>query len=180
MSQLAISIRDARIDDMSWITAIYRHAVLHTTGTFEIDPPEEADMAARFTRITASGYPFLVAIENEEILGYAYASFFRERPAFRFLVEDSIYVRPDRHGQGIAAALLETLLKACETRGFRQIVAVIGDSANLGSIKVHAKFGFEHAGTLRCVGWKAGRWLDTVMMQRAIGYGATMPAPRDR
>lgn len=173
-----ILIRDAVPGNLAAITMIYRHAVLHGTGTFEIDPPFEGEMEARHARLTESGYPYLVACASNEVLGYAYAGPFRERPAYRFLVEDSIYVRADCQGRGIGAALIGRLIAECVARGYRQMVAVIGDSENVGSIRLHEKAGFASAGLFRAAGWKAGRWLDAVLMQRALGAGASEP-PED-
>lgn len=171
-------LRPATSADLPEITKIYRHAVLHGTGTFEIDPPDEGEMAARHARLTASGYPYLVARAAGEVLGYAYAGPYRERPAYRFLVEDSIYVREDCQGKGIGVALIERLIDECVARGYRQMVAVIGDSENAGSIRLHEKAGFAPAGSFRAAGWKAERWLDVVLMQRALGAGASEP-PKD-
>ena len=133
-------------------------------------------MEARHARLTAAGYPYLVATSGEEVVGYAYGGPFRERSAFRFTVETSIYVRRDAHGRGVGRALLAALMTEAVAGGFRQMVAVIGDSANAGSIALHAKAGFEPGGVLRGFGWKHDRWLDCVLMQRAIGEGATRPA----
>jgi L-amino acid N-acyltransferase YncA len=170
-----MTIRDCVAGDLAAITAIYRYAVLSGTGTFEIDPPDETEMAARHARLTGQGYPFLVACAAGEVLGYAYAGPYRERAAYRFLVEDSIYVREDCQGRGAGSALIERLIEECVARGFRQMVAVIGDSENIGSIRLHAKAGFVASGTLTAAGWKAGRWLDVVLMQRALGSGASEP-----
>ena len=150
--------------------------MLHGTGTFEIDPPDRATMEARHSQFVAAGYPYLVAVSGGDVVGYAYGGPFRERKAFRFTVETSIYVRRDTHGRGVGGALLAALVAEATTRGFRQMVAVIGDSANAGSIALHAKAGFAPAGVLKGFGWKHGRWLDCVLMQRTIGDGATCPA----
>jgi phosphinothricin acetyltransferase len=143
------------------------------TATFEIDPPDTSEMTSRWRVVIDSGLPYLVAIGGEEIVAYAYAGPYRPRPAYRFTVEDSIYVRADCAGQGIGGELLTALIAASESA--RQMVAVIGDAANSASIRVHAAAGFEHAGVLRSVGWKFGRWLDVVLMQRALGPGDTRP-----
>jgi len=175
-----ILIRDAVPGDFAAITAIYRHAVLHGTGTFELDPPDEGEMAARHARLTALGYPYLVACAAGEVLGYAYAGAYRDRPAYRFLVEDSIYVREDCQGRGVGAALIERLIDESVARGYRQMVAVIGDGENAGSIRLHEQAGFAPLGTLRAAGWKSGRWLDVVLMQRPLGAGASEPPLDDR
>ena len=170
-----VLIRAAALDDIGEITAIYRQAVLEGTGTFEIEPPDAAEMAARHARIVAGGYPYLVAQIGEDVVGFAYAFAYRDRPAYRFTVEDSVYVRGDRQGRGFGRALIEALIGATTAAGFRQMVAVIGDSDNAGSIALHARAGFAHAGVLRASGWKAGRWLDVVLMQRQLGDGNSMP-----
>ena len=158
------------------MTAIYRHAVLHGAGTFELDPPPEAEIAARFARITKAGYAYLVACDGATIVGYAYIAAYRDRPAYRFTVEDSIYVHPDHQGRGVGRSLLAALVAAAEANGYRQMVAVVGDSGNLGSVRVHLAAGFTHMGLLRACGWKHGRWLDVVLMQLALGGGdATAP-----
>ncbi len=169
-------IRPAGPDDMAAVTAIYRQAVLEETGTFEIDPPDATEMTARYTGIVDGGFPFLVASERDDVLGYAYVAAYRARPAYRFTVEDSIYVAPNARGKNIGRALLDALLEESMRRGFRQMVAVIGDSSNHGSIQLHARAGFAHAGVLVASGWKHGRWLDVVLMQRALGAGAGAPA----
>jgi L-amino acid N-acyltransferase YncA len=168
-------IRDCVAGDLTAVTAIYRHAVLSGTGTFELDPPDEAEMAARHARLTGQNYPYLVACAGGDVLGYAYAGPYRDRPAYRFLTEDSIYVREGCQGGGIGAALIGRLIEECVAWGFRQMVAVIGDSGNTGSIRLHEKAGFAPSGVLIAAGWKGGRWLDVVLMQRALGPGATKP-----
>lgn len=165
-------IRSAELSDVPAITAIYKHAVLHGTATFEIDPPDVNDMTRRFEAITSDHGPYLVATLGGKVAGYAYAGTYRPRPAYRFTVEDSIYLAPESQKRGIGSALLNELIARAEKEGFRQMIAVIGDSANAGSIAVHAGAGFEMIGTHPNVGFKFGRWLDTVMMQRALGDGA--------
>ncbi|MDB5520544.1 MAG: GCN5-related N-acetyltransferase [Tardiphaga sp.] len=173
---LAPDIRPATPADLPAITAIYQDAVLHGTATFELIPPDRAEMTRRYDTLTGAGYPYLVAVTADTIAGYAYAGPYRPRPAYRFTVENSIYLAPIAHRRGIGFRLLQALLKECETRVYRQMIAVIGDSANAGSIAVHRKAGFDMIGTLPNVGLKFGRWLDTVMMQRAIGDGGeTIP-----
>ncbi len=164
-------VRAAEAGDIAAITAIYGHAVLHGTGTFEIDPPDASEMAARHARVVAGGYPHLVASDGARVLGFAYASAYRERPAYRFTVEDSIYVGADARGRGVGKALLSALIERTAFVGFRQMIAVIGDSSNTGSIALHRAAGFRFAGQLASSGWKAGRWLDVVLMQRALGTG---------
>ena len=171
-----IFVRSAGESDIPQLAAIYEHHVLHGLATFELDPPDAAEMARRHANVTARGLPYLVAEIDGRIAGYAYAGPYRARPAYRFTVEDSIYLRHDCAGRGIGSALLPALISACATAGCRQMVAVIGDSANLASIRLHAKFGFARAGLLPAVGWKFNRWVDSVLMQRALGPGDTAPA----
>ena len=171
-------LRPSEADDVQAIAAIYRHAVLHGRASFELVPPDEAEMAARRAALVAAGYPHIVALGGAELVGYAYAGPYRPRPAYASTVENSIYVRHDRHGQGVGRALLARLIDEAGRRGFRQMIAVIGDSANHGSIELHRKLGFTHAGTLRSVGWKHARWLDSVLMQRPIGPGDGAPPER--
>ncbi|MGA8817121.1 MAG: N-acetyltransferase family protein [Xanthobacteraceae bacterium] len=168
-------IRPAAPGDIAAITGIYAFAVTHGTATFEIDPPDDAEMARRHAALAAGGYPYLVAEHGGAIAGYAYAGTYRARPAYSWSVEDSIYIAPDFQRQGIGSALLMRLITESELRGYRQMIAVIGDSAQVPSIAVHAKAGFAHIGTLRAVGFKHGRWLDTVLMQRPLGSGQTAP-----
>ena len=166
-----VDIRDVRPDDAEQIGAIYAHHVLHGTASYELDPPSTAETLAKIVRITRRGWPFLVATENDEVVAYAYAEQLRDRPAYQFTCENSIYVRADRLGRGIGKALLAELCSRAEAIGFRQLIAVIG-GAEPASIALHQTAGFELAGRLRSVGWKKGRWLDTVYMQRALGSGA--------
>lgn len=161
--------------DVAAITAIYGEAVRHGCASFELDPPDEREMAARLDALVGSGFPYLVAEIAGQVAGYAYAGPYRSRPAYGATVENSIYVDPCRHGGGVGRALLTRLIVEAEARGFRQMVAVIGDSANLSSIRLHERLGFDHVGILRSVGWKHGRWLDTVLMQRALGPGNGLP-----
>ena len=167
----AINLRAATPDDLPTITAIYAEAVLHGSASFELTPPTEAEMGQRMEAIVAGGFPYLVATLDGAILGYAYAGPYRTRPAYRFTVEDSIYLDPSARGRGVGKRLLAALIAACEARGDRQMIAVIGDSANQGSIRLHRSAGFEPAGLLKSVGWKHGRWIDSVLMQRALGVG---------
>ena len=173
-----ITIRSARATDLAAITAIYADAVIHGTASYEIEPPSEAEMTARLTAITEAGFPYLVAESGDgAVAGYAYVSYFRTRPAYRWMVEDSIYVAPGSKGAGIGSSLLRPLIDQCEALGFRQMVAVIGDGeANVASIRLHEKLGFGHCGCIVGSGFKHGRWLDTVFMQLAMNGGAeTLP-----
>ena len=169
------SIRPGLPADIPAIAAIYAHAVLHGTASWELEPPGEAEMQRRFEAVLAGGYPYLVAEREGGILGYAYAGAYRPRPAYRSTVENSIYIAPGAQGLGIGSLLLDALMQACTERGFRQMIAVIGDSANRASISLHEEAGFDLVGTLRSVGWKHGRWLDTVLMQRPLGPGDGEP-----
>jgi L-amino acid N-acyltransferase YncA len=169
----ALEIRPTIEADLPAITEIYEHAVLHGTATFELIPPDLAEMTRRYRELIEGGYPYFVATLDGEVAGYAYAGAYRPRPAYRFTVENSIYLKPAIHRRGIGLRLLHRLIEECERRGYRQMIAVIGDSANAGSIGVHAACGFQMIGTHANVGLKFGRWLDTVMMQRALGAGAT-------
>lgn len=161
--------------DLDAITAIYGHAVQTGTASFELEPPARDEMARRRRSLLDAGYPYLVAEVGGRVAGYAYASAYRARPAYRGTVENSVYVDPAAHGRGVGRALLARLVDECAARGFRQMVAVIGDSANLASRRVHEAAGFTLVGTLRSVGWKHGRWLDTVLMQRPLGAGDGAP-----
>jgi L-amino acid N-acyltransferase YncA len=164
-------IRPAIAADLSAITEIYDHAVRYGTATFELNPPDLAEMTRRFDAVIDGGFPYLVAVLEGQVVGYAYAAAYRPRPAYRFTVENSVYLQPAIHRRGIGMQLLQRLIAECEARGYRQMIAVIGDSANTGSIGVHARTGFQMIGTHPHVGFKFGRWLDTVMMQRALGDG---------
>ncbi len=173
----ALDIRIAEEADLPTITEIYEHAVRHGTATFELVPPDLAEMTRRYRALIDGGFPYFVATIDGSVVGYAYAGAYRPRPAYRFTVENSIYLNPKSHRRGIGLQLLQRLILECEARGYRQMIAVIGDSANAGSIGVHTRTGFTLIGTHPNVGFKFGRWLDTVMMQRALGEGAsTVPA----
>ncbi len=170
-------IRAATEADLPVVTAIYDHAVRFGTATFELVPPDLAEMTRRLGALRDGGFPYLVAELAGAVVGYAYAGPYRHRPAYRFTVENSIYLSPAIHRRGVGIQLLRRLIAECEARGYRQMIAVIGDSANAGSIGVHARAGFQMIGTHPTVGLKFGRWLDTVMMQLALGDGsATIPA----
>ena len=166
-------LRPIEAADIASIGTIYREAVLTGTASFELDPPDDQEMTRRMRDLLAGGFPFVVA-EDEPgtVLGYAYAGPYRARPAYRFTVENSVYLAAGARGRGIGTALLERLIGDCEAIGCRQMVAIIGDSANHASISLHRRCGFRHTGTLQAVGWKHGRWLDSVIMQRALGEGA--------
>jgi L-amino acid N-acyltransferase YncA len=169
-------IRPAIAADLAFVTEIYAEAVRIGTATFELVPPDLAEMTRRFRTLIDGGFPYLVAVLEGRVAGYAYAGPYRPRPAYRFTVENSVYLQPAIHRRGIGLQLLQRLIAECEASGFRQMIAVIGDSANAGSIGVHAKCGFQMIGTHPNVGLKFGRWLDTVMMQRELGEGAgTVP-----
>jgi phosphinothricin acetyltransferase len=171
-------IREADAADLAAITAIYAHHVRAGTGTFEEEPPGAPEVAARMAKVQGAGWAWLVAEgEAGEILGYGYYSQFRDRSAYRFCAEDSIYVRDDVRGMGVGKALVQAVLDHAAARGFRQMLAVIGDSENAGSIGLHAALGFRQVGSMRAVGLKFGRWLDVVTMQRPLGEGErTLPA----
>jgi L-amino acid N-acyltransferase YncA len=172
-----ILIRPSTADDVAAVTAIYGWHVRHGTGTFEIDPPSLEDMARRRDDVLVKGLPFLVLEDGGELCGYAYANQFRPRPAYRFCLEDSVYLAADKAGRGYGRLLLSELLARCEAAGARQMLAVIGDSQNAGSIGVHRALGFAQTGTIEAAGWKFDRWLDVVVMQRHLGPGAaTAPA----
>jgi len=166
-------IRPATEADLPFVTKIYAHAVLHGTATFELTPPDLAEMTRRYRVLMDGAFPYLVAVLDGIVVGYAYAGAYRPRPAYRFTVENSIYLDPAIHRRGIGMKLMRRLIDDCETRGYRQMIAVIGDSANAGSIGLHSACGFQMIGTHPNVGLKFGRWLDTVMMQLALGEGAT-------
>jgi phosphinothricin acetyltransferase len=171
-----MQLRPATPDDLPQVTAIYAHHVLHGLASFELEPPSTAEMQGRYEKIVGGGYPYLVALDGDTVLGYAYASQYRPRPAYRFTVEDSIYVAPAHAGRGIGKALLSQLIAECEARDYRQMLAVIGDSANAGSIGVHRSCGFELKCVLDGFGFKFGRWVDSVLMQRSLADGqSTLP-----
>lgn len=157
--------------DVAQCAEIYRHHVLHGTASFEVDPPGLAEMGKRRDAVLELGLPYLVAEKQGRVMGYAYAGNWRPRPAYKFSVEDSIYIAHDAVGQGVGKALLPVLIDRCTALGKRQMVAVIGDSAQTASIRLHAACGFEMVGTLKDIGFKFGRWLDSVLMQRPLGAG---------
>jgi len=174
-----IIIRPAGDADLSAITAIYAHHVLTGFGSFEIAPPDEIEMRRRHAEVIERGLPYLVAERDGAVAGYGYAAPYRARLAYRFTVEDSVYVSSDHLGEGIGRALLAALVAGCERAGCRQMIAVIGDSANRASIVLHERCGFIHVGLLLATGFKAGRWVDTVLMQRDLGDGdRSLPVER--
>jgi phosphinothricin acetyltransferase len=170
------NIRASRDDDIPAITALYAHHVLNGTGTFETTPPTQADMAARRADVLAKGLPYLVLEESGEVLGFAYCNWFKPRPAYRFSAEDSIYMAAGAGGKGHGRALLQALADQAQAAGVRKLIAVIGDSANAGSVGVHRALGFTQVGVLRSCGWKFGQWLDVVLMEKFLGDG-NMTAP---
>lgn len=163
------TIRPARDEDLAAITTIYSHHVLHGTGTFETTPPNAEEMAARRADVLAKGLPYLVLEDAGHVHGFAYCNWFKPRPAYRYSAEDSVYLAADSAGKGWGRLLLAELAAQAERAGVRKLIAVIGDSANAGSIGVHQALGFNHVGVLRACGWKFGRWLDVVMMEKALG-----------
>lgn len=166
-----VLIRPSSEADLPAIQAIYAHAVLHGTGTFETEVPDEVEMGRRRAEVLSRSLPYLVAEQDGVVLGYAYANYFRPRLAYRFCVEDSIYLAPEAQGRGVGRLLLAELIARCEATGSRQMLAVIGDAQNQGSIGLHRALGFQDAGILKSSGWKFGRWLDVVLMQRQLGLG---------
>jgi phosphinothricin acetyltransferase len=170
-------VRESIAADVLPVSLIYSHHVKHGTATFEITPPDSDAMGRRRDAVIVAGLPFLVAECEGAIAGYAYASLYRPRPAYRFTVEDSIYLHPDYLRKGIGRLLLSELIRQCELGRVRQMIAVIGDSGNTASIRLHEAAGFRHTGIFQSVGWKFGRWLDTVLMQRTLGVGDQLGAP---
>jgi phosphinothricin acetyltransferase len=164
-------IRPSQANDVRRLTAIYAHHVVHGSGSFELIAPDENEMVRRRTAVLDNGQPFLVAEVDGAVMGYAYANLFRPRPAYRYLVENSVYIDHAAQRLSLGRALMAELIQRCEAQGARQMIAVIGDSANLGSIRLHQSLGFEQVGLIRSSGWKHQRWLDTVMMQRPLGLG---------
>jgi len=173
---MTCAIRPATLADIPAITRIYAHAVKTGTASFELEPPDEAEMTARMKAVLDGNFPYFVAEVDGKVAGYAYASFYRTRPAYRFTVENSVYVDPATQRRGIGKTLLLKLIEACTALGFRQMIAVIGDSQQAASLGLHKACGFTDAGNLRNIGWKFGRWLDTPLMQLALGDGASTPA----
>jgi phosphinothricin acetyltransferase len=176
-----VAIRAATAADLDAVTAIYADAVTHGTASYELEPPSRAEMGARFEALAKGGFPYLVAEQAGNVLGYAYAGAFRPRPAYRFSVEDSIYLAPQAQGLGLGRQLLGHLIEAVRALGFRQLIAVIGDGTGRGiaSVKLHEAFGFRHCGTMTGSGYKHGRWLDTVFMQLETNGGTATPPDPD-
>ncbi len=172
------TIRPSQAQDITAITSLYAHHVLNGTGSFELDPPSVDEMMARRADVLAKGLPYLVAIEGDFLVGFAYCNWFKPRPAYRYSAEDSIYLAADVQGRGLARAMLAELVEQARRAGVRKLIAVIGDSANTGSVAVHQSVGFAHVGTLKAVGWKFNQWRDVVLMDKAIGPGhASAPEP---
>ncbi len=170
-----LMIRDATSRDIADITAIYGPAVQEGTASFEFEPPDEAEMGRRMQAIVGGGYPYLVGVIDGRVVGYAYASAYRTRPAYRWSVENTVYISPAAKRTGAGRALLDALIVACTAKGYRQMLAVIGDSGHSASIGLHRALGFTFCGTIHSVGFKHGRWLDSVIMQRQLGPGDTSP-----
>jgi L-amino acid N-acyltransferase YncA len=170
-----VSIRTATTADIAAITRIYAYAVAHGTASFELQPPDEAEMARRQQALLERNFPYIVAVLAGAVVGYAYAGPYRDRRAYDWSVEDSLYIAPELHRKGIGRLLLTRLVAESEARGFRQMIGVIGDSANTASVAVHAAVGFRLIGNFQSIGFKHGRWLDTVLMQRALGSGDALP-----
>src|SRR5258708_6909287 len=168
-------IRAVEDGDIPAITAIYGESVVNNTASFELTPPDAGEMARRFVSLYDAGYPRLAAVSDGTLVGYAYGGPYRPRPGYGNTIEDSVYVAPEAQGHGIGRALLAALIDCCTADGFRQMIAVIGDTRNQGSIRLHQSLGFASIGTLTAVGWKHGRWIDSVLMQRPLGVGATQP-----
>lgn len=174
-------IRPSRDEDVAAITAIYGHHVLHGVASFEEAPPAIDEIGRRRDEILARGLPYLVAEQRDRVVGYCYAGPFRPRIAYRFTVEDSIYIDPDELGRGIGRALLTPLIDRCAALGYRQMIAVIGGRETTASIRLHEALGFTHSGVFEAVGFKFGRWIDTILMQRRLGEGAaTLPEAEAR
>ncbi len=171
-------IRPSTDADIAAISAIYAHHVLHSTGTFEIEAPSVQDMSNRRADVLGKGLPYLVAVDNGTVIGFAYGNWFKPRPAYRYSVEDSIYLAPNQHNKGLGRALLAELMARCEAVGIRRMMAIIGDSANAGSVGVHLALGFEQVGKIDACGWKFGAWRDIVIMQKTLGLG-DKEAPTD-
>jgi len=174
-----LEIRPVADHDMAAIQAIYAHHVLHGLASWELDPPDVAELTVRRDAILKGGYPYVVAILDGTVVGYAYAGPYRFRPAYRYTVENTVYLHPDQQGRRIARPLLQRVTDECTERGHRQMIAVIGDSGNRPSIRFHEKMGFRQVGLIEGIGWKAGRWLDSVIMQRNLGPGSTIPPQID-
>jgi L-amino acid N-acyltransferase YncA len=169
-------VRASTEEDVGGIARIYAHYVHTSTATFELEPPAAEEMSARRSKILTLGLPYLVAERDSKILGYAYAGQYRPRPGYQFTIEDSVYIDPEHLGQGLGHVLLTALITQCEQGPWRQMIAVIGDTANTASMRLHERHGFRRIGKLDSVGWKFNRWVDSVLMQRTLGAGNTLPA----
>jgi phosphinothricin acetyltransferase len=169
-------IRPSTEADVPAITRIYAHYVHTSTATYELEPPTAEEMASRRSKILILGLPYLVAEQEGKVLGYAYAGQYRPRPGYQYTIEDSVYIDPEHLGQGLGEALLTTLIEICEQGPWRQMIAVIGDTANTASMRLHERHGFRTMGTLYSVGWKFNRWVDSILKQRALGAGNSLPA----
>jgi len=170
-----INIRNVQAADISAITKIYAHAVENGTASFELMAPDEEEMRQRYEAIIAGGFPYIIALRENNLVGYAYVSSFRPRPAYQWSVENSVYIAPDAQGLGVGKALLVHLIEECESKGFRQMLAVIGGAEHQASIQLHRSLGFELVGQMIGVGWKHGKWNDSIVMQRALGMGVSLP-----
>ena len=170
-----LEIRPVADSDMAAIHEIYAHHVLHGLASWELEPPDVAELTARRNDILEGGFPYVIAILDGHLAGYAHAGPYRYRPAYRFTVENTVYLHPDQQGKNIARPLLQRVIDDCTAHGHRQMVAVIGDSGNHASIRFHEKMGFNQVGLIESIGWKAGRWLDSVVLQRALGAGSGSP-----
>ncbi len=168
-------IRPSLDADIPTITAIYAHHVLHSTGTFETEAPSEQDITHRRADVLGKGLPYLVAVDDGLVVGFAYGNWFKPRPAYRYSVEDSIYLAPNQHGKGLGRALLAELMARCETAGIRKMMAIVGDSKNKASVGLHLALGFEQIGKIDACGWKFGAWRDIVIMQKSLGLGDSQP-----
>lgn len=175
---MTLRIRASLASDIPAITEIYAHSVMHAAASFELEPPGEAEMRRRREALLEQGFPYLTAERDGTVLGYAYAGMYRPRPAYRYTVEDSVYIAPWAQRQGVGRRLLSALIAACEEQDFRLMIAVIGDRTSTGSIDLHRALGFELVGALEPVGYKHGRWLATILMQRVLGAGASTPPGR--
>jgi phosphinothricin acetyltransferase len=173
-----VQVRPSRDEDMDAVAAIYAHHVRHGSASFETEPPGPEEMRARRAAVLAQGLPYLVLEQNGLVQGYAYAGAYRPRAAYRDTVENSVYLRPEAIGRGFGRKLLAALIEACEARDLRQMIAVVGDSGNTASIRLHERLGFRTVGVLRAVGYKHGRWLDTVLLQRPLGKADAAPPGR--
>jgi phosphinothricin acetyltransferase len=178
MTASGLIIRECEKGDLERVTAIYGRSVREETASFELRAPDLAEMTRRYEALMARSYPYLVAERDREVVGYAYAAEYRSRPGYRHTVEDAVYVDPQAQRSGIGRALLERLIEECEAHGFRQMIAIIGDSAHIPSIELHKALGFTYAGNLESVGYKHGKWLDSVFLQRSLGSGDSAPPER--